>query len=101
MIRRTLARCQPRLGLGGGIFLQHLHQARFANPGLAAEQHHLPETVLHLRPALPQQFDFLLPAYEGSQACAASRFQATTRRSLRQHLIDLQGLVAAVQVHGT
>ena len=30
VIGRTLARREPRLGLGGHVFLQHLHQARFA-----------------------------------------------------------------------
>jgi hypothetical protein len=52
VIRRTLAWGQPGLGLGGHVFLQHLHQARFANTRLATQQHHLPEAVLHLRPAL-------------------------------------------------
>ena len=54
VIGRTLARRQPRLGLGGHLLLQHLHQARFANARFAAEQHHLPEAVLDLRPALQQ-----------------------------------------------
>ena len=75
VIGRTLARRQPRLGLGGHLFRQHLHQARFANARFAAEQHHLPEAVLDLRPALPQQPDFLLPAHQRGQPVlpAASR----------------------------
>ena len=100
VVWRTLARRQPRLGLGGDMFLQHLHQARFANARFAAEQHHLPHAVLDLRPALPQQPHFLLPAHQGGQTGAHSRFQATAGRGLRQHLIDLQRLGAAVQAHG-
>ena len=64
MIRRTLARCQPCLGLGGHVCLQHLHQARFADARFAAEQHHLPKAVLDLCPALQEQPHFLLSAYE-------------------------------------
>jgi len=46
------------------MFLQHLHQARFANTGFAAEQHYLSETVLDVCPTLQQEPHFLLPAHE-------------------------------------
>ena len=100
VIGRTLARRQPRLRLGGHLFLQHLHEARFANARFAAEQHHLPEAVLDLRPALQQQPHFLLAAHEGGQAGAAGRFQATAGHTLIQHLIDLQRLGEAFQERG-
>jgi hypothetical protein len=35
------------------VLAQDLHQARFANPRFAAEQHHLSEAIFDLRPALP------------------------------------------------
>jgi hypothetical protein len=92
IVRRTLAWGQPRLGLGGHLFLQHLHEARFADARFAAEQHHLPEAVRDLRPALHQQPDLLLPAHERGQAGAPGRFQATAGGALRQHTIDLYGL---------
>ena len=92
VIGRTLARRQPRLGLGGHVLLQHLHQARFADPRFAAEQHDLPDPVLDLRPALQQQPHFLLPAHQRGQASAAGHVQATARRTLIQHPIDLQRL---------
>src|SRR5262249_13431260 len=60
VIRQTLARRQPRLRLAGHMLLQDLHQARFANACFAAEQHHLSQAVLDLRPALVQQCYFLL-----------------------------------------
>jgi hypothetical protein len=85
------------LGLGGHLFSQHLHQARFANAGFATEQHHLPEPLLDLCPALPQQRYFLLAAYQRGQAGAASGFQTTAGRALIPHLIDLDGLSEAFQ----
>ena len=42
------------------MLCQDLHQARFANPRFAAEQHHLPEAILDLRPALLQTRELLL-----------------------------------------
>jgi hypothetical protein len=52
MVGGTLAQREPRLGLGGHLLGQYLHETRFANARFAAEQHHLSGTVLHLRPAL-------------------------------------------------
>ena len=97
VIGRTLARRQPRLGLAGHLFLQHLHQARFANTRFAAEQHHLPEAVLDLGPALAQQRDFLLAPHQRRQAGAAGRFQATAGHTLIEHPIDRQRLGKAFQ----
>ena len=65
MIGRTVARGQPRLGLSGHVFLEHLHEARFANARFTAEQHHLSNPLLHLGPALQQQPVFLLPTTSG------------------------------------
>jgi hypothetical protein len=79
------------------VFLEHLHEARFANARFAAEEHYLSEAVLDLRPALQQQPHFLFPAHERSQAGAASRVQATAGRALIQHLIDLQWLGEALE----
>jgi hypothetical protein len=42
------------------VVFQHLHQARFADPRLPAQQHHLAEALLDLCPALQQQLHFLL-----------------------------------------
>jgi hypothetical protein len=92
MVGRTLAWRQPRLGLGGHLFLQHLYQARFANACFATEQHDLPHAVFDLRPALPQQPDFLLAAHEWGQASVPSRFQATAGHTLIEDPIDLQRL---------
>jgi hypothetical protein len=68
---------------------QHLHEARFADPRFAAEQHHLPEAVLDLCPALQQQPHFLFPAHQRGQAGVAGCFQATAGHTLIQDLIDL------------
>ena len=45
MVGRAAA-LQQRVGLAGQVILQHLHQARFANPRLAAQQDHLAQAVL-------------------------------------------------------
>ena len=97
MIGRTLARRQPRLGLGGHLFRQHLHQARFANARFPAEQHHLSDALLDLRPALPQQPDFLLPPHQRGPPGAAGGFQATAGHALIEHAIDRQRLGLAFQ----
>ena len=100
VIGRTLARRQPRLGLAGHVFLQHLHQARFADARFPAEQHHLPDPLLDLRPALPQQPDFLLASHQGGPAGAAGGFQATAGHTLIQHAIDRQRLGLAFEEGG-
>ena len=82
------------------MLLQHLHEARFANAGLAAEQHHLPDPLLDLRPTLHQQPDFLLPAHQGGPPGAAGGFQATAGHTLIQHAIDRQRLGEAFQGRG-
>ena len=64
VIRGTLARGQPSLGLGGHVLLQHLHEARFPDARLSADQHPVAEAVLHLCPALQQQSHLLLPAHQ-------------------------------------
>src|SRR5262249_6771922 len=97
IIGRTLARRQPCLRLGSHMFLQHLHETRFANARFAAEKHHLPYTVLDLGPALQKQPYFLFTAHEGRQASAADCFQTAAGHTLIQHLIDLQRLGKASQ----
>jgi hypothetical protein len=96
-----LTRRQPGLGLSGHLFGQHLYEARFADAGFATEQHHLPEPLLNLRPALPQQRYFLLAAHQRGQAGAASGLQTTAGRAFIPHLIDLDGLSEAFQELGT
>src|SRR6266540_2395191 len=84
-----------RIGLG-----HHLLETRFADTRFATEQHYLPEAVLDLRPALPQQPDFLLPAHQRSQPGAAGGFQATAGHALIEDAIDRQRLGEAFQDWG-
>src|SRR5262249_61611321 len=100
VIRRPLARRQPRLRLAGHVFLEYLPQPRFANARLAAQQHHLARAVLDLRPALPQEPHLLLSTYERGQASAAGRFQATAGHTLIQYLIDFERLRDVFQEWG-
>src|SRR4029453_2444495 len=87
---RNRRRRQPRPGLRGDMLLQHLDETRFANTRLAAEQYHLPEAVLDLRPALPQERDFLLPPHQRRPPGATGGFQATAGYALIEHAIDRQ-----------
>ena len=100
MVGRTLTRGEPGPGLGGHLVRQHLHQARFADAGFPAEQHHLAEAVLHLRPALAQHGDFLLSTYERGPPGAAGGFQATAGHALIEHAVDRQRLGEAFQERG-
>ena len=100
MVGRTLTRGQPGPGLGGHLVRQHLHQARFADAGFAAEQHHLAEAVFDLCPALTQQPNFLLPPHQRGPPGAAGSFQATAGHTLIEHAIDRQRLRQAFQERG-
>ena len=100
VIGRTLARRQPRLGLSGHVFLQHLHQARFANARFPAEQHDLSDPLLDLRPALPQQPHVLLPPHQWGPPGAASGFQATASHAFIEHAVDRQWLGLTFQGWG-
>ena len=64
MLRRAEI-AQARVRLGGEAFEQRGREPRFADAGLAGEQHHLAFTGLCSRPAPQQQFAFLLPARQG------------------------------------
>jgi hypothetical protein len=79
------------------MLLQPLDEARFADARFATEQHHLPDAVRDLRPALQEQRHFRLPADEWRQAGAPGRFQAIAGRTLREHLKDLERLGEAFQ----
>src|SRR5262249_48126198 len=54
--------------LGSHVVFQHLHQTRFADAGLPAEEYHLPHTGGGLLPAPPQERDFFVPADQRRQA---------------------------------
>ena len=100
MVGRALARRQPRLGLGGDLLCQHLHQARFPDPRFAAEQHDLSKTVLGLRPTLPQQPALPDPAPPAGSTRCCGGFQATAGHTLIEHAIDRQRLRVTLQWRG-
>ena len=47
------------------LLFEFLHQARFANPRLPAQQDHLAVTRFGLLPAPPQQSQFFVAAHQG------------------------------------
>jgi hypothetical protein len=79
---------------------QHLHQARFANTRLAAEQHHLADPLLDLRPALQEQADCLRAPHQRGQPRGTDCLQATAGRALIQHAIDRQRLGETFEERG-
>ena len=85
MVRGTVQR-QARCPLRHHALGQHPHQTRFANPRLAAEQHHLAPAVAGLRPALPQQRHLCLPAHQRGEPAGGGHIQATLRRTFPHHL---------------
>ena len=77
VIGRTLTRREPGPGLAGHLIRQHLHQARFADAGFAAEEHHLAEAVFDLRPALYQETHFWHPPHQRRQTTGGGDLEAT------------------------
>jgi hypothetical protein len=86
IIRRT-APLQPALRLCGELLFHDLHQAGFANPGLTAEYHHLPQPVCGLSPPLAQQGAFHVPAHKGSQRTLGHYLEAGLDLAVSEHVV--------------
>jgi hypothetical protein len=71
------------------MVFQHLHQARFANARLAAEQHHLPATRGGLCPAPLQQGHFFVPAHQRGQPRRGDDVEAALDAALVQDTIHV------------
>ena len=90
MVGRALQRRQPGVRVGGHLLLERPRQAGLADPGLATQQHHLPQPLLRVRPAHAQEGQLRLPPDQRGQAGAARgrRLQAVARRALGQHAVQ-------------
>jgi hypothetical protein len=55
---------------------QHVHQARLADAGLAAEADHLPGAFHHLRPAVLQQRDFAVSPHQSREPLIGGGIEA-------------------------
>ena len=75
---------QARVRLGGEAFQQRGREPRFADAGLAGEQHHLAFAGLCPRPAPQQQFEFFFPPDERGQAARVQRLEAAFHRTRPQ-----------------
>ena len=75
---------QARVRLAGEAFQQRRREPRFADAGLAGEQHHLTFAGLCLRPAPQQQFEFFFPPDERGQAARVQRLEAAFHRTRPQ-----------------
>src|SRR5262245_60309220 len=75
----------------GEVLFEHLHQARFTNARLSAQQHYLPGSLLGPLPTVQQEFHLLLPSYQRSQTRGGRYFQTAPCAALVEDPIDLHG----------
>src|SRR5262245_9216166 len=73
---------------GHDLLFERLHQARFANAWFATEEHHLPDPLFRLRPALLQQYEFFLATHQWRQALLRRCLKAALRRTLSHYAIE-------------
>ena len=83
MLRRAEI-AQARVRLAGEAFQQRGREPRFADAGLAGEQHHLAFARLCPGPAPQQQFEFFFPPDECGQAGRVQRLEAALDRTRPQ-----------------
>ena len=67
--------------LVGKAFEKRGREPRFADPGLAREEHHLAFAGLCSRPAPKQQFRFFVSSDEGGEAARVQGFEAALHRA--------------------
>ena len=75
MVRRALV-THTGVRLSVESFSKHLHNPRFADPGLARKQCNLPVSFLGCPPSVHQQTDFLIASDEGGQSRAMHGFES-------------------------
>ena len=75
---------QARVRLANQAFQQGSRKSRFADTGLAREQHHLAVAGRGPGPALEQQFGFFFPPHDGSQAGPVERLKSALHKVLTQ-----------------
>jgi hypothetical protein len=91
VIRRTPNR-HARKTLAAHLGPQGLHQGRFADPGLAPEQHHLSEPRFTLLPAPAQQPQFLVPPHQEDGSAGCGRLLIVSSVGDPEHTEHLQRL---------
>ena len=75
VLRRTEV-AQARVRFASEAFQQRCSKPRFADTGLARQQHHLAFAGLCLRPAPQQQFEFFFPTDKLGQSARVQRLEA-------------------------
>src|SRR5439155_21495208 len=97
LVRGRPTPLNPGVWLGADVIFQHLHQAGFANAGLAAEQHHLTHPCGGLVPTPLHECYFFLPAYQWGPAAWRDDVEPGLRPALPQDPIDLERLSQAFE----
>src|SRR6185295_12808801 len=85
--------CPQREALG-----ERCHNARFADPGLAGNQHHLALALPRHLLAQKREFDLCLAADKAHRACGAHRLEAVLRRSAAFDRPDRDGIGDALDL---
>src|SRR5215468_8458557 len=65
----------PGILLARELLCEHLYEARFPNAGFIVEQHHLPQPVLDLGPAFPEEGHFGVAPDQRRQASDGSHVE--------------------------
>ena len=91
---------QARVWLDGEAFQKRCGEPRFANTGLAGEQHHLAFTGLGPGPAPKQQFKFFFPPDEVGQAARVQCLEAAFHRTCSQRGPDTHRSGDALKLPG-
>ena len=82
---------------GPHVLAQLMDDSTLADTWLAADHGELASAIRSGLPTTHEQPHLGVPAHERRQTAAPNRFQATTRRTLIQYLIDLHRLSQAFQ----
>src|SRR5262249_50437677 len=82
---------EPRIRLCREVFFEHLDEARFPNPRLPMQQHHLPHALLDLGPTPLQQGEFGFPSHQWGEASRGRHVQAALSLARLEYLIHLKG----------
>src|SRR5262249_34236363 len=82
---------EPRIRLGREVVCEHLDEARFPNPRLPMQQHHLPHALLDLGPTPLQQGEFGFPSHQWGEASRGRHVQAALSLARLEYLTHLKG----------
>ena len=90
----------PKMCVGLDTRLEILHQTGLADTGLTGRKHELPQAFAHQRPAAQKPIHLGLAPDEGRRRARGEAASASAGQTGRQHTIELDGLIDALQPVG-